>query len=119
MNNKKRFTILGAVLGSATILAMPMAHATNQDEQYLSTLGAQGINGQPDAMIGFARSFCDTVGGFGAAANQYGLAASQGLSMMQTAQAGAAAIKSYCPDKMPQVGPMPNILLPGMNGQAS
>lgn len=90
-------------------LALPgSAAADTQDDQFLATLEAQGISGQPDQLISAAHNMCDVVGGMGAIGPFYRLLASQSLSPMQASAVFAAGAQAYCPDKAALIGRMPS-----------
>lgn len=101
-------------LAFSAVANAPVTQADALDDQFIASLGNQGINGQADQLIAFGRSFCDNVGGIAAVGPFYGLMASQGLAPQQVATVQMLAVKIYCPDKSAMLGPM-GMFLPQLN----
>jgi hypothetical protein len=84
---------------AAAVVASPVAQADAQDDQFMQLISAQGIPGDPAALVSVARDYCVTPsGGLGTVALS-GRMAAQGLSMQQMMQVFGNAEKVYCPDR--------------------
>lgn len=94
-----------AVLG----LAAPIAHADDQDSQYLAGLAAANINtDNPAALIAAGHAACDSIGAPGfnpfSAWSTPAQWAGAGVGFGQINQATIAAGRAYCPDKLHSIG---------------
>lgn len=88
-----------------------IADATPQDDQFLQDVAAMGVNVPADQLIAFARTSCDTVGGFMNVGPFYGFMGQTGLSPQQTFFVQNAGLKAYCPEKSMTIPPF--MLPPG------
>jgi hypothetical protein len=93
--------LLAVALICAVLLA-PQAHATTQDDQFLRSVAAQGIQGLPDQLIAAGHAACDNWGQTMALYSQrLGLQGQFGLSVDQAAGLMWAGVHAYCPDGKP------------------
>src|SRR6478752_4045440 len=90
---------VAAVCATVALGGAGAARADTADDQFLAAVHAQGINGDPATLIGFAHQMCDVVGTPAAIGPMTGLMGSQGLSPQQAFTVVMAATRTYCPDK--------------------
>jgi Protein of unknown function (DUF732) len=83
---------------AATGLAAPDAHADPRDQQFLEMVHKNGIGGDNDTLLDYARQFCDSTTGvqLPARPDLYG----QGVRPDQFYAIDVAASHVYCPLKI-------------------
>ena len=89
--------VLGALLAAALTTAA-VAHADDQDDQFLAMVSAQGIPGAPEELMASGRAACDNYGNYTLLVQEYRLW-ERGLSQDQAYKVITNGIKAYCPDK--------------------
>jgi Protein of unknown function (DUF732) len=89
--------VLGAVLAAA-LATTAVAHADDQDDQFLAMVSAQSIPGVPEELMASGRAACDNYGNYTLPVQEYRLM-ERGLSQDQAYKVIADGIKAYCPDK--------------------
>jgi Protein of unknown function (DUF732) len=83
---------------AASGLAAPDAHADPRDQQFLEMVHKNGIAGDNDTLLDYARQFCDSTTGvqLPARPNLYG----QGVRPDQFYAINLAASRVYCPQRL-------------------
>jgi Protein of unknown function (DUF732) len=89
--------VLGALLAAALTTAA-VAHADDQDDQFLALVSAQGIPGASEELMASGRAACDNYGNYTLLAQEYRLR-EWGLSQDQAYKVISDGIKAYCPEK--------------------
>jgi Protein of unknown function (DUF732) len=89
--------VLGAVLAAA-LATTAVAHADDEDDQFLAMVSAQGIPGAPEELMASGRAACDNYGNYTLLVQEYRLQ-ERGLSLDQAHKVVSDGIKAYCPDK--------------------
>lgn len=84
----------------ALVAFAPVANATPQDDQYLAILKERNIGGDPDKMIGYALTACDTYGTPELFAGQVEHMQAIGYTESQTKVILGLGMQAYCPDKL-------------------
>jgi hypothetical protein len=97
-------TMRALIIAVAALFALaPIANATPQDDQYLSTLTSRNIGGQPDKLIGYGHDACDNYGTSGVV-DQIASLEAIGYTHIQAEDIFVLGVHAYCPDKLPPVG---------------
>lgn len=91
--------VTAVVAFTAAVVGSPVAQADAQDDQFTQMISAQGIPGDPAALISVARDYCGSVSGDLGWVALSARMAGQGLSMQQMMQLYGDAEKVYCPDR--------------------
>ena len=92
---------LAATITTAFASTMaPVAVANTQDDQYLASLAAQGITGDPGQLIAAGHTACDHYGTAGVVGASRGWMGTLGISNGQAASLMMAGIRAYCPEKL-------------------
>jgi Protein of unknown function (DUF732) len=89
--------LLGALV-AAVLASTAVAHADDQDDQFLAMVSAQGIPGAPEELMASGRAACDNYGNYTLLVQEYRLQ-ERGLSLDQAYKVVSDGIKAYCPDK--------------------
>jgi hypothetical protein len=89
---------VGALLAIA-LVPIPAAHADTADDNFLKTLNALGITGDPATLIAAGHAACDNYGGPALVTQMTALMA-QGYSNVQASNIQLAGIRAYCPEKI-------------------
>jgi hypothetical protein len=89
--------LLGPLLAAA-LATTAVAHADDQDDQFLALVSAQDIPGAPEQLIGAGRAACDNYGSYTLLAEQFDLRG-RGLSEDQAYKVIWDGIKAYCPER--------------------
>jgi len=92
----KRY-VLGALLVAA-LATTAVAHADNQDDDFVALVAAQNIPGTPEQWIASGRAACNNYGSYALLVQQIHLQES-GLSQDQANRVISDGIEVYCPDK--------------------
>jgi hypothetical protein len=87
------------VPATALLTMAGTAHADTHDDQFLKSLSAQGIPGDPGQMIADGHAACANYGTPAFAAQMAGLMG-RGLSGAQASGLQIAAMRAYCPEKI-------------------
>lgn len=95
---KTSVCMFGALLAIA-LVPTAVAQADTRDDQFLATLSALGISGDPATLIAAGHAACDNYGGPALVAQMTGLMA-QGYSNVQASNIQLAGIRAYCPEKI-------------------
>jgi hypothetical protein len=90
--------VLAATITMAFALA-PVAAADSQDDQFLASLAAQGITGEPAQLIAEGHTACDHFGTPQQTRDAIFLMG-QGLSHHQAGTLISAGLLFFCPDKL-------------------
>jgi hypothetical protein len=94
-----------AAAATAGAASVGVARADTQDDQFLQTVRAQGINADAATLIGFAHQMCEVAGGPAALGPLTNLMTTQGLSAQQASNVAFDAARVYCPEKTPIAPP--------------
>jgi hypothetical protein len=89
--------VLGALLAAA-LATTAVAHADDQDDQFLALVSAQSIPGAPEQLIAAGRAACDNYGSYTLLAQMYRLRERE-LSQDQAYKVIWDGVKAYCPEK--------------------
>jgi hypothetical protein len=89
--------LLVAVLAAA-LATTAVAHADDQDDQFVAMLSAQNIPGAPEELIASGRAACDNYGNYTLFVQEHRLM-EWGLSQDQADKVISDGIKAYCPEK--------------------
>jgi len=89
--------ILGALLATG-LMTPAVAHADDQDDQFVALVSAQNIPAAPEQLIASGRAACDNYGSYPLLVQEYRLQ-QWGLSQDQAYKVIADGIKVYCPEK--------------------
>ncbi len=89
--------VFGALLAVA-LTTTAVAHADDQDDQFVALVSAQYIPGAPEQLIAYGRAACDNYGSYALLAEEYRLT-DLGLSQDQAYKVISDGIKAYCPEK--------------------
>ena len=92
----KRYA-LGALLAAA-LTSTAIAHADDQDDQFLALVSAQAIPAAPEELIPAGRAACDNYGSYPLLVQEVRLR-EWGLSQDQAYEVISDGIKVYCPEK--------------------
>jgi Protein of unknown function (DUF732) len=92
----KRY-VLGALLAAA-LTTTAVAHADDQDDQFVAMVSAQNVPGAPEQWIASGRAACENYGSYALLAQEYRLK-DWGLTQDQANQVISDGIKVYCPEK--------------------
>jgi hypothetical protein len=93
---------VGAMYAGSYILGVGPAHGDAQDDRYLAALSAQGVTGDPAALIADGRNACASYGSAALTGYWLGLQA-QGFSNPQIQNILLDGLRAYCPEKAPGI----------------
>lgn len=94
-----------ASLATVSLIITPVAHADAQDDQFLASLSAQGITGDPAQLIAEGRAACNNYGS-PALVGQMAALMGRGMSNVQASNLVLAGMRAYCPEKVPAGMPL-------------
>ncbi len=89
--------MFSAVLAAA-LATTAVAHADDQDDQFLAMVSAQSIPGSPEDLMASGRAACANYGDYALLVQEYRLM-DRGLSKDQAYKLISDGIKAYCPEK--------------------